>query len=409
MFGILGIWLVSASMMVGFLRWLLLICLLGNEQVAGFLQQNAFAHMAQRRVSKQAAYRQKAESASERFQYQHLKFAVFGGGAFSLALAKVLSYKNIPACLLVRQQSTADTINLEHFHPKYLSQCALPGTISATTDPSIALLDADYIIHAVPMQSSRAFLQSVRHLIPPSVPILSATKGIEQGSCCLMNDIIQETLGAHPAAYLSGPSFAQEIMAGLATAVVIASDNQPLAETLADILSSIEFRCHTSRDVKGIELSGAMKNVIALAAGMCEGLGLGMNAMSSLITRGCIEMTSIGRMFGADQETFYGLAGVGDTFGTCLGPLSRNRKVGYRLAKGESLEDILLSLGGVSEGVDTAAALEKMLATKLKVASMDLKFPIISGVSRILKGSLTPQEGLDRLMRYPLNNENRGQ
>jgi glycerol-3-phosphate dehydrogenase (NAD+) len=258
--------------------------------------------------------------------YQNLKFGIMGGGAFSLALAKVLSYKNIASNLLVRNATIAEHINKYHYHPKYLSNNLLPSQLWATSDPTAALKDVDYIIHAVPMQQSRSFLTSVKHLVPHTTPVISVAKGVEQGTFCLMNDIIIETLGIEQrAAYLSGPSFAQEIMNGEATAVVIASTDTALAKGLAEILSSIEFRCHTSRDVKGVELGGAIKNVIALAAGMCEGLDLGMNAMSSLVTRGCMEMSSMGKLFGADQETFVGLAGVGDTFGTCLGPLSRNR------------------------------------------------------------------------------------
>lgn len=186
----------------------------------------------------------------------------------------------------------AEEINTKHYHPKYLTDSKLPATLLATADPIQALQGCDYIIHAVPMQASRSFLTEMKPFLPPDVPILSVTKGVEQGTFCLMNDIIVEVLGPdRRAAFLSGPSFAKEIMDGQATAVVIASTDDALASELAEILSSVEFRCHTSRDVKGVELGGAIKNVIALAAGMCEGLGLGMNAMSSLVTRGCTEMS----------------------------------------------------------------------------------------------------------------------
>jgi len=342
--------------------------------------------------------------------YSEIKFAILGGGAFSLALAKVLSYKNITSSLLVRNQTVADHINEHHRHPKYLSDCPLPLQLWATADPTVALKDADFVVHAVPMQESRKFLTAMKQFLPPNAPILSVTKGVEQTTFCLMNDVILETLGPEVrAAFLSGPSFAKEIMNGEATAVVIASTDDSLASELAEILSSVEFRCHTSRDVKGVELGGAIKNVIALAAGMCEGLGLGMNAMSSLVTRGCTEMSRMGKLFGADQETFMGLAGVGDTFGTCLGPLSRNRKVGIRLAKGERLEDILNSIDGVSEGVFTALALEQLIKTKVRPTVFDFKFPIISGVASIIKGTITPQFGLTLLMQYPVRDENRGE
>lgn len=174
-----------------------------------------------------------------------------------------------------------------------------------------------------------------------------------------------------------------------------------------------------------MELGGAIKNVIALAAGMCEGLDLGMNSLSSLVTRGCTEMSRMGMIIGADQETFFGLAGVGDTFCTCLGPLSRNRsvtlfcsislflsnlftnrRVGYRLAKGERLEDILASSDGVSEGVYTVLALEQLIKTKVRPNVYEFKFPIISGVAQIVKGNITPRFGLNLLMRYPIRDEN---
>lgn len=208
--------------------------------------------------------------------YSNIKFSILGGGAFSLALAKVLSYKNISCTMLVRNDTVAQYINEKHFHPKYLTESKLPLQLWATTDPALALQDTKYIIHAVPMQQSRKFLETIKQHIPPKVPILSVTKGVEIGTFSLMSDIFNETIGPqNPTAFLSGPSFAQEIMNNEATAVVIASVDESLSKDLADILSSVEFRCHTSRDVIGVELGGAIKNVIALAAGMCEGLDLG--------------------------------------------------------------------------------------------------------------------------------------
>ena len=342
-------------------------------------------------------------------EYTNTRFTIMGGGAFSLALAKVLSYKNIHSTLLVRNQTVADYINDNHYHPKYLRDSPLPIQLWATADPNVAFINTTHVIHAVPMQQSRKFLSYIKDYLPKDVPVLSVSKGVEQGTFCLMNDIISQSLGSdRKAAFLSGPSFAKEIMNGEATAVVIASTDDSLAIEFTEILSSVEFRCHTSRDVKGVELGGAIKNVIALAAGMCEGLDLGMNAMSSLVTRGCTEMGRMGKLFGADQETFFGLAGVGDTFGTCLGPLSRNRNVGIRLAKGERLDDILDSMDGVSEGVYTALALEQLIKTKVKPSLFDFKFPIISGVAAIIKGNITPRYGLTLLMQYPVRDENRG-
>lgn len=183
--------------------------------------------------------------------YDGVQFAILGGGAFSLALAKVISYKNISSTLLVRNQTVADFINQNHFHPKYLSDCTLPHQMWATADPALALSNATHIVHAVPMQQSRKFLEEVREYFPESASILSVTKGVEQSTFCLMNDVIVQTLGEHrKAAYLSGPSFAKEIMNEEATAVVIASNDDYLARELAEMLSSLVFRCHISRDVK---------------------------------------------------------------------------------------------------------------------------------------------------------------
>lgn len=183
--------------------------------------------------------------------YDHLRFTIMGGGAFSLALAKVLSYKNISCNLLVRNQDVADYINTHHYHPKYLNTSLLPTQLWATSDPVSAMSNVDFVVHAVPMQESRKFLESMKQYLPPDVPILSVTKGVELSTFSLMNDIIAETLGTERrAAYLSGPSFAQEIMDGEATAVVIASLDGALSKELADIFSSVVFRCHTSKDVK---------------------------------------------------------------------------------------------------------------------------------------------------------------
>ena len=185
------------------------------------------------------------------YNTENIEFAILGGGAFSLALAKVLSHKNIKSTLLVRNQTVADYINTNHRHPKYLVDSELPIQLRATADRSDALKNANFVVHAVPMQQSREFLINMKPYLNPKVPILSVTKGVEIGTFSLMNDIISQTLGTgYRSAYLSGPSFALEIMNGQATAVVIASASEALASELALILSSAEFRCHTSRDVK---------------------------------------------------------------------------------------------------------------------------------------------------------------
>lgn len=184
------------------------------------------------------------------FQYEDLKFTILGGGAFSLALAKVLCDKKIQTTLLLRNQTIADSINRDHYHPKYLSDCKLPESLYATSNTLEAFQNVNYIVHAVPMQASREFLLNIKSNLPVNVPILSVTKGVEIGTFSLMNDILLDTLGSdRPYAFLSGPSFAKEIMLGKPTAVVIASNDDSLASELSEVMSSGKFRCHYTRDV----------------------------------------------------------------------------------------------------------------------------------------------------------------
>jgi glycerol-3-phosphate dehydrogenase (NAD+) len=245
-----------------------------------------------------------------------VRIAVMGGGNFGLALATMCARRGYPTMLLVRSKETADYINTHHQHPHYMKDITFPNALRATAEPSESLPDATYIIHAVPVQYSREFLNSVSKHIPPNTPVLSASKGIETSSLGFMADILRECLGDERAyAFLSGPSFAREICEGVATAVVIASDDLLLAKDLAELLSDDNFRAFTTKDVIGVEIGGAVKNVIALAAGMCEGLGLGTNAMSGLVTRGCGEMRRLGLTFGAKPSTIAGLSGTCEVAG----------------------------------------------------------------------------------------------
>ncbi|KAL7581687.1 hypothetical protein ACA910_022232 [Epithemia clementina (nom. ined.)] len=336
-----------------------------------------------------------------------VRIAVMGGGNFGLALASVCARKGIPTTILVRKQEIADSINTNHTHPTKMSDITIPARVRATIHPEQCLPDATYIIHAVPVQYSREYLQSVAEYIPATTPVLSGSKGIETSSLGFMADVLKETLGVErPYAFLSGPSFAREICQGVATAVVIASEDILLARDLAFLLSDDRFRCFTTRDVMGVEIGGAVKNVIALAAGMCEGLGLGTNAMSGLVTRGCGEMRRLGLSLGALPSTIAGLSGVGDTFGTCFGPLSRNRKFGYRLGKGETMEEILASTTEVAEGVDTSVALVSFIKNNCRGYRLDLKYPILFGIADILQGNLTPADGLKGIMNLPFVMEN---
>lgn len=336
-----------------------------------------------------------------------ISVAVYGGGSFGTAMACVLGRKGVRATLVVRRPEVVEQINTKHINPYYQSDLLLPQTVNATLDPVQAFAEADFIFHAVPVQYSRVALQKVAHLIRPDVPVVSLAKGIETTSLCVMSELIPQCLGEdQPVAFVSGPSFAKEIVQGMATAVTVASTDRILANDLMALFTSASFRALYTPDVVGVEVGGAVKNVIAIAAGMSEGLGLGTNAMAALVTRGCGEMRRLVTTLGGESATVFGLSGVGDTFGTCFGPLSRNRQVGYRIGRGESLESILGSMTEVAEGVATARALKELVERDVKGYRKDLKYPILFGVSDILEGKLKPREGLTLLMeKYPLRLE----
>lgn len=335
-----------------------------------------------------------------------LKCAILGGGSFGLAMACVTARRGLDTTLLMRNKDHVRAVTEQRKHPQYLSDIVLPDGIHATTDPCEALKDASFVIHAIPVQYSRQYLRKIRKHIPENAPVLCTSKGIDKKSLQLMCEILPEMLGRDRGyGFLSGPSFAREIAEDLATAVVVASEDRRLAYEFSSILSSKTFRVFTSQDVVGLEVGGAVKNVIALAAGMCEGLDLGTNAVTALVTRGCYEMQRIALALGGRSSTIMGLSGVGDTFGTCFGPLSRNRNTGVRLGRGESLKDILDTQTEIAEGVETAFALERLIKKSHRSYRLDLKFPIIFGVAEILRGDSTPKEGLESLMLMPLRPE----
>eukprot|EP00934_Nitzschia_sp_Nitz4_P000088 Nitzschia sp. Nitz4//scaffold77_size91520//66346//67665//NITZ4_004900-RA/size91520-augustus-gene-0.66-mRNA-1//1//CDS//3329558021//88//frame0 len=393
---------------LGLSMWLIFSSLLLNQStiVHAFLP-SAVSPLLKSSLTSSTTSSTGLQMASVAHSSQPASVAVMGGGNFGMAMASVSARKGNPTTLLVRNQEVADQINTHHMHPRYMSGVELPHLLRATADPQECLPSADYIIHAVPCQYSRAFLKQVKAHIPEKTPILSVSKGIETASLGFMGDIIKEELGAErPVAFLSGPSFAREIVEGVATAVVVASDDLDLARDLAALLSDDKFKVFTSQDVIGVEIGGAVKNVIALGAGMCEGLGLGTNAMSGLVTRGCNEMRRLGLTFGARPSTIAGLSGVGDTFGTCFGPLSRNRQFGFRLGQGETMKQILESTTEVAEGVDTSFAVVRLIEKECKGYRLDLKFPILFGIAKILEGKQTPKEGLELLMRMPMQMEN---
>lgn len=281
-----------------------------------------------------------------------LRVAVLGAGSWGTTVAS-LSSQNAPTILWSRRPDLADAINREHVNPRYLPDTALPEDLRATADVAEAVRDADVVVMGVPSHGFRPVLEEVSHSIRAWVPVISLAKGLEEGSLLRMTEIIQEVLPGHPAGVLTGPNLAREIMAGEAAASVIAMEDEKIAARIQDVFRTGMFRVYTNRDVVGCEVGGALKNVIAIAAGMGDGVGVGDNTRSAVITRGLAELTRLGVAMGAEAQTLAGLAGMGDLIATCVSRQSRNRHVGEQLGRGRKIAEIIDEMHMVAEGVKT--------------------------------------------------------
>jgi len=329
------------------------------------------------------------------------KIAVLGGGAFGTAMAAHIARKDppLPVCIFLRDPTVRKFINRKHVNPRYLSEFDLPLNLTATADAAEAMHGCSALVHALPVQASRGALEAIRHLVPRGLPIVSVSKGMELGSGRLMCELIVEALGReeheNPVVVVSGPSFAKEIMDRRPTSVVAASKDHAAAVRMQSLLTSHYFRVSVTDDIVGVEVAGAMKNVLAIAAGVCEGLDLGVNALSALVTQGMAEIRWLATAMGAKPQTLSGLAGMGDVLLTCFGSLSRNRTVGVRLGRGEPLADILKSGGGVAEGVYTSRLVVE-LADKYRVL-----LPVLNSVARILDREVSPRQAVFEVMSLP--------
>lgn len=288
-----------------------------------------------------------------------MRVTVVGAGAWGTALAKHLAEKQLAVSLWAHEPEVVHSIAQQRENALYLPGVRLPATLTATNGLSEALAQTDCVLFAVPSHVARPVLGRIGPLLPESVPFVSATKGIEEITFDLMTQVMQDTLPSHlrdSLMVLSGPSFASEVSQGKPTALCLAGRDHGLVKTIQALFITPSFRVYADDDLIGVQLGGALKNVMALAAGVVDGLELGHNARAALITRGLAEMIRLGVAMGADPRTFYGLSGVGDLILTCTGPLSRNHSVGVRLGRGERLEGILASMQAVAEGVRTAKA-----------------------------------------------------
>ena len=336
------------------------------------------------------------------------KLAILGAGSWGTALAVVFSRarKLHEISLWVRSPSTAEELRLHRENKTYLPGVTLPAAVRVTHDLSAALAGAQIAVGAIPSVHARTvYLQAVP-FFTPDMSFISATKGLEPATHLRMSNVLEQVLmqserasSSTRIAVLSGPSFAAEAARGEPTAVVLASSDAALATKLQEELAGPSFRLYTNDDVLGVELAGAMKNVMAIAAGACQGLGLGSNALAALITRGLAEMSRLAVALGARQETLSGLAGLGDLVLTCTGALSRNRHVGIELGKGRPLREILANMRMVAEGVDTAAPL-LALAREHRI-----ELPITEQVDAILHRGKSPAEAIREVMERPLKRE----
>ncbi|MBK8253298.1 MAG: NAD(P)-dependent glycerol-3-phosphate dehydrogenase [Polyangiaceae bacterium] len=331
-----------------------------------------------------------------------MKVAVLGAGAWGTALAKVLADKDNPTLLWSQRDDHARAINEERINHRYLPVARLPNTLTATSDLEEALTGAELIVVVVPSHALREVMRKARRHVPETALLCSATKGIENDSLMLMSDVLLDELGAPTLprlTYLSGPSFAKEVALGMPTAVVVAGASRRETLAVQHAFATERLRVYSSNDVTGVELGGALKNVMAIAAGAVDGLGFGHNARAGMITRGLVEMGRVASNMGANPLTLAGLSGLGDLILTCTGDLSRNRTVGFELGKGRTLDDILATLGHVAEGVKTTKSTYD-LGKKLGV-----EMPITNEVYQVLYEGKSPKQAVTDIMTRPLTHE----
>lgn len=317
---------------------------------------------------------------------------VIGDGGWGTAIALLLHRNGCRVTVWGPFAEYADTVNSAHCNQLYLPDVPLPKDIVFTADCRRAVDGADVCVIAVPTRFFRKSLQSFKGTLKDNAAVLCVTKGLDATTHQLMSDVAEEVVGLHPVAALSGPSYALEVARGTPTAVVVASRSADRAQFFQKALSNAQFRVYTSDDIVGVEIGGALKNVIAIAAGVCDGLGFGHNSKAALITRGLAEITRIGVALGANPLTFAGLSGVGDLIVTCTGSLSRNRMVGERLGRGESIDAILKSMKQEAEGVwNCSSALA--LAAKLGVEA-----PITAEIHAVIHEKKHPKDAMKALL-----------
>ncbi|MEM9195306.1 MAG: NAD(P)H-dependent glycerol-3-phosphate dehydrogenase [Myxococcota bacterium] len=328
---------------------------------------------------------------------------VLGAGSWGTALAKLLSDKGYETRLWGRSKEKAQAIEEARENAPYLPGFSLPKTLRSTANLEEALEGTELVVVVVPSHGVRPLLEGgAAKLFPKDAPICAAIKGIENSTLMMVSEIFEQDLPASQHAqlsYLGGPSFAKEVAAGIPTAVSIAGKDHDVTARVQNALSTERLRAYTTEDVVGVELGGALKNVVAIAAGIADGLGLGLNTRAALITRGLAEMTRLAVKRGANPLTMAGLGGMGDLVLTCTGDLSRNRTVGMKLGQGQKLQEILDGMNMVAEGVRTSKSARNLALRE------EVEMPIVEEVYRVLYEDRSPKEAVVSLMTRPLKAE----
>ncbi len=328
--------------------------------------------------------------------------SVIGGGSWGSAFARYLGSIGLPTILWIREQEIITQAAATRENPVFLPGFVFPETVRFTDDLRESATAADVVFIAVPSQFCRAVYARVAPVLRRDQIVVSLTKGFDKRTLMRMSQVMEEVFRPHVrphVAVLSGPSFAKEVAAGNPTALVVASRDPAAAREVQHLISSVAVRAYTSTDVTGVEVAGALKNVVAIAAGIADSMKFGLNTRAALITRGLVEITNLGLALGARKETFYGLAGIGDLILTCTGELSRNHRVGHELGRGRTLREILVGMKMVAEGIHTTVAARRISR------ALGVEMPISEQIYQVLYRGKPPRKAVEELMTRALKAE----
>ncbi len=328
-----------------------------------------------------------------------MRVTVLGAGSWGTTVAALLCRRDHEVLLWARNPEVAGEVTEQHTNEAYLPGAALPARLRATADLEQAARHAELLVVGVPTGAFRDTLERVRPHLSPWVPVVSLSKGLEGGTHLRMTEVIKDVLPGRPAAALTGPNLAREIMAGQAAASVIATEDLTVAAALQRVVRRGMFRVYTHHDVVGCEIGGALKNVVAIATGMAEGLGVGDNTRAAVMSRGLAELTTLAVAMGGEAATLAGLAGMGDLVATCMSPQSRNRHVGEQLGRGRSLEEVVGEMRMVAEGVKTASTVVEL------AEQHGLDLPIAATIHDVVSGRLRASDAYRGLIRVPAGHE----